>query len=260
MGPIAAVVFLCPWILGNSECNAFSGTANKTGDAALLYSARAKIDQADYAGAITTIETMTTEGQASHDALVLKASAYAGRCGMNLVTFGYNVKQGLDAGTTLFPLFLTEMKAVTSASDCTQAETLMLSIPTASMTGDDYIFLTFVEFAKIGALLETASVDTSAGQGVVNPALDTCAASPLTDAIVREIGTGVTIAASSISQAASSIGGPLSQLCSTIDCAITSGADFSAADLLVLRAFFKSNEIGFNLCGGAIGTGSCVCP
>jgi len=260
VGPIASLVLLCPWLLGNSECNAFSGTADKTGDSALMYAARQQIDQGQYAEALTTLGQMTADGQAGHDGKVLAASAHAGICGLNLVTFGYNLSNGITAGTKLFPLFLSEMKAATSYGDCVSAETLMLGIPAAQMTSDDYVFLAFVEFAKIGAALESASVDTSAHQGVVNPALDTCSTTPLTDAIVGDIGAGLTIAANSITQAGASIGGSVSQICGVFDCSITSGSSFSAADLLILRGFFKSNEFGFNLCGGSFGTGTCHCP
>lgn len=260
VGPIASLVFLCPWLLGNSECNAFSGTADKTGDAAQLYAARQQIDQGQYAAALTTIGQMTAAGQSSHDGVVLAASAHAGLCGLNLVTFGYDVSQGLSGGKTLFPVFLTEMKAATGYTDCTAAETLMLSVPAAQMTNDDYIFLAFVEFAKIGAALESASVDTTAHQGVVNPSLNTCATSPLTDAIVGDIGVGLTIAANSIKQSGIAIGGSISQICSVLNCSITSSSSFSASDLLILRGLFKSNEIGFNLCGGSFGTGTCHCP
>lgn len=269
VGPVASLVLLCPLLLGNSECNAFSGTADKTGDSALLYSARQLLDQSKYTEALTTLGQMTAAGQAGHDAIVLKASAHAGLCGLNLVTFGYNLSNAITAGTKVLPALLAEMKSATSYTECTAAETLMLSIPAAQMTNDDYIFLTFVEFAKIGAALETASVDTSVGQGVVNPSLNTCVndtqhappyPTPLTDTIVGEIGAGLTIAAHSISAAGASIGGTITSLCSFVTCTVTSGSSFTPAELLALRVLLKSNEIGFNLCGGSFGTGSCTCP
>ncbi len=258
IGPVFSLLLLCPWILGNSECNAFSGTADKTGDAALMYEARQKIDKGEYALALTTIAQMTTANREAHDGRILEASAHAGLCGLNLVTFASNLSAGA-ATNPLMKLLLTEMKAATSYASCVSAETLLLAIPAAQMTSDDWVFFAFVEFAKMGAALEFAQLDSPAHSGTPIPLFNTCtAAALLTDAIVADIGLGIALAITAITNSGIAIGpSGISAICGapiSYPCTATSAATISAnaAHMLLIRTLIKTNEIGLNTCGGAI--------
>lgn len=258
IAPAFALLLLCPWIIGASECNAFSGTADKTSDAALMFGARQQIDQANYSNALTIISQMTTAGRNTHDGRLLEASAHAGLCGLNLITFASDVSSGIST-STLMTLLMKEMKSATSYSDCVSAETLLLGITTAEMTADDWVFLAFVEFAKIGAALENGGLDSPAHSGTVDTAFNTCtAAAPLTDAIVADIGLGIAVAIRSITNSGLSIGpSGMSALCSSpinYPCNATSTTDFSgnATYMSLIRTLIKTNEIGLNICGGSV--------
>jgi len=266
IGPIFSLLFLCPWILGNSECNAFSGTADKTADAALMYEARQKIDKGEYSEALTSIARMTAINRDGHDGRILEASAYAGLCGLNLVTFATHLSSGIST-TTLMALLLTEMKAATSYANCVSAETLLQGIPAAQMTSDDWVFFAFVEFAKMGAALEVAQLDSPAHSGTVNTGFNTCtAAAPLTDAIVADIGLGIALAITAITNSGISLGpSGLTALCGApinYPCGATSAATILAtpAYITLIRTLMKTNEMGLNICGGAVGSSAPCAP
>jgi hypothetical protein len=266
MGPIVALLFLCPWILGNSECNAFSGVANKSSDGALLFQARQQIDQANYAGALTTLSSMSAAAQAGHDGVLLAASAHVGICGLNLVQFGYDLANQLSAGTKLLPILLFEMRAATSSADCRTAESLMLGLPASSLTSDDYVFIAFLEFAKIGAELESSAsasydlnLDTTPHQGAVKAASVSCGLASTNATALQDLGFGLITAINALSASGSSIGGSVGSICTPLPvlCSATSAAAVSAK---LVATILISSDLGFNTCGGTAGSGACICP
>lgn len=266
LGPIFCLVFLSPWILGNAECNAFLGTADKSSKAALMYIAKSQIDNADYTGALTTLATMTTTDQASHDGRVLKATAYAGRCGLNLVNLANDVSTNIGSKKVM-QILLTTMKAATSYTDCTSAETQMLAIAAADMTADDYVFLAFLEFAKIGAALESVA-DTSDHDGTVDGGFNSCT---MAAAVTGDIGVALNVAMNSLTSSgvailSSSITTTWNSICNatapfTYPCNNTDPNAFTnPKQLNIIRTLIKANEIGLNTCGGSsYSNGACSC-
>ncbi len=274
MRKILSLILLSPWVLGVSGCpNAFEEMADKNSDDAFLYAAQMAIDNQEYTAAIQTIEKMTTEGQASKDGRLIKGVAYAGRCGLNLIELAEKLK---DMGsTTVFTVLTRAFANVPTVStrpeDCLAAEQSLLAIPTAEMTSDDWVFLAFLEFAKIGTYLarvadknDDGNVDTAA------PAFNSC--STISDADTRQLGTGLTIGILALARAGSALLGDVTSSISTVCtriaaaagsasvCTKTTASAFTAPEVLALRAMIKGNELGFGTCGGATGSSpACLC-
>lgn len=272
---LMSLLILSPLLLGNGECNAFMGSAEKTSDDALVYTAKQQLDAFDYTSALATIAQISTTKRNSHDGRVLEASAYAGKCGLNFMSFAEDIKNGISS-KTLMNIVLGTFKSVTSYSDCKSAETLLTGIAAADMTADDYVFLAFLELAKMGAVLgANANVDSD-NDGVAQAGFSPCSAAGLiTDLEVGEIGTAinyfVSAANSSGLSVASAATNSYTALCATIvanpllgaaysPCGITSPTGFSANQLNALRTLIYANEIGVNTCNGSSYSGSCHCP
>lgn len=259
-----------------SACsNIFSEVANKKSDEALLFQAQMLADQRDWSGAIAAVELMTPAGKDKREAKVFLSSAYAGRCGLNLIGLAKSVADGTASGGTLMPVLLSAFQtaSVAQVADCKLAEQTLTSIGTgAALNADENVLLAFISFAKIGAVLAATGVDGD-GNGTVDGSFDSCVnnASNIQDADVRELGTGITLALGALTASGASVGGDattaISAMCGSIDgllgttgfCTQYSASDFDNSEVLGLRALIKSNEIGFNSCGGAVGTGTCFC-
>lgn len=257
MGPLFCVLFLCPWIIGAAECNAFLGTADRTGDDALTFVAQQYIDAADYDNAIATIVQMTTTRRNSRAGRVLEATARAGKCGLNFIDLATSISNGLS-GSTMFELLLTYMRSVTDYSQCTTAETLMTGITTSEKTSDDYIFLAFLSFAKIGGALAASNMDLT-NDGAVDGGKNPCLATDIANADINEIGASFNIGMQALSSSgvsvASTVSAAYTTLCAdaalTTFCTKTSSSSFSSAERLLIRTLINANEVGLDVCGGA---------
>ncbi len=272
---LLSLLLFTPLILGNSAAgcaNAFSESANKKTPEALLYQARMHLDKSEWTEAINVLNTVAAAEQSSREYKVTKASAYAGRCGLNLISLAEDIATQL-AGTKLYTLLMNHMREVSSYADCTQAEHLLTSIAAGEMTSDDYVFLAFVSFAKIGAVLESSGADKN-GDGAVDlgpapAAFNACTndADNILTADVRELGASLFIAYNAIVDSGISIASQLtsimsggSGICSSFDCSQTSPSDFDANEVAALRTLIKTTEIGLSTCSGTLTTPACICP
>jgi hypothetical protein len=263
------LLVLLPWVLGASGCpNAFSELADKDSDAAIFYQAQMEIDIPDFNRALTTLALATPRGLATRQGRLVTASAYAGRCGLALVDLASKVANSGSNSlyTTLLAAFKTVSNTSTAPDDCYSAEQNIVAIPAASAQKDDYIFLAFTSLAKIGTSL--AKVADTDDDGVVDPSFNAC--TTMTDADVRQIGTGLTLTMLGLTNSGFAMNGgsAFTDVCTRLAaaagsasiCTKTTASDFSASELLALRAMMKSSEIGFGTCGGTLGSGTCVCP
>jgi hypothetical protein len=162
-------------------------------------------------------------------------------------------------------ILLKDLKAATSNVDCSAAETALLSIPAANMTSDDYIFLAFLEFAKIGADLEVSADGLHTGTAAVS--FTSCPTTPLTDALARDVGISLNIALSAITSSGLSVASALTSTMQTLcaspvnfPCSTTNPAVFSATQVKIIRTLIQANEVGLNTCGGASTSIPCICP
>lgn len=258
-------------LTGACSRNAFYESAKRDTDAALLFEARKLMNTSDWTGAITSIQAMSATGRAQRETKAALASAYAGRCGLNLVNFADDVA---NAGSTnFFNVFLSTFQSAgsTHVADCQLSESTILSISTTASdrTADENVFLAFAEFAKIGAILATYA-DTD-DNGTADVGFNSCNTAHLPDAMLREIGTGLTIAVASLTASggsvAASLSSSISSACSTLAgvnpaydfCSITSTSSFSANQVKAIGGLVKSTDNpGVGTCAGNLA--ACVCP
>jgi hypothetical protein len=267
---IFVLLGLLPWVLGASGCpNAFSEMADKDSDAALFYQAQMEIDIPNYTLALATLAKATAKGLATRSGRLVTASAYAGRCGLNLVDLASKIANG--GSNTLYTTLLASYKTVETAStapdDCYSAEQNIVAIPASSAQKDDYIFLAFNSLAKIGTIL--AKVADTDDDGVVDVGFNAC--TTISDDDVNQIGTGLTLTMLGLTNSGFSMNGSnaFTDVCSRLAalpgaatiCSKTTIGSFSANERLALRAMIKSTEIGFGTCNGTTGSSAaCLCP
>ncbi|MGE3974316.1 MAG: hypothetical protein AB7F59_07325 [Bdellovibrionales bacterium] len=192
------------FILTASCANIFSESADKNTDPVRLFEARKKIDAGDWTGAINQITGMTTAYQQQRHVRTLLASAYAGRCGLDVLTIIKNLQTG---GTSFLQILMRAFVGATASkvADCRLAEDTINAISDNAglRLTDENLLMTFLSFGKVGAIL-AASADTDA-DGNVDAGYNPCTALSNTEA--AEIVTGLANAVISIGVAGSDIGG-----------------------------------------------------
>lgn len=255
--PVVSLLIALPWLLGNTECNIFAGAANKESAAALLFSAQEKINQGDYAGALTDISKMTAADRATHDGRIMEASARVGLCGFNMLNMATDLANS-NATNPLMKIALKNMKESTSYADCWTALGLVQGITAGELTSDDYVFRAFVGFATIGSVL--ASVIDANDDG--NADADSMCTSG-TSLEVGKIGVSLDDAISSLQAAggsvADSVASAYDALCTGgFPCSVTDPTAYTANQIKALRSAIRAKEVGLNSCGDTIN--NCLCP
>lgn len=251
--------------------NALLESAKRDTDAALLFEAKKKMNSSLWTDAITMIGRMSAAGQADRATKVTLASAYAGRCGLDLIRLADQIST--SAGTNFFSILGSSMRAATgtSVTDCIAAETTLLAISSdpAALTADENLMLSFVGFSKIGAILATYADLNNDGSADVG--FDACDRGDIPEAMVRQFGTGITLAVASLnasgSSIASSLGTAVTTACTTLTgvnpaynfCSITDPASFTSNQIKALSGLIHSSDNpGVGTCAGTLAT--CVCP
>lgn len=258
-------------ILVSCSQNALLESAKRDTDAALLFEAKKKMNGALWSDAINMIARMSAGGQAERSTKVTLASAYAGRCGLDLLRLADQISS--SSGTNFFSILGSSMRAATAPSitDCVAAETTLLSISTnpATLTPDENMMMSFIGFSKIGAILATyADLDND---GSADVGFDACDTGDIPEAMVRQVGTGITLAIASLnasgSTIASGLGSAVTSACATLAglnpaynfCAVTDPAGFTADQVKALGGLIHSTDNpGVGTCAGNLAT--CVCP
>ena len=254
--------------------NAFLETANKTSDDALLFSAEQHANNSEWSAAITDINSMTTGGKAKRETKQALASYYGGRCGLNLLNLAQSLKDN-SPSTKLWPIVMRYMVGATAAqlADCKLGEQTILAIDTVATNrnANENVLLAFLEFVKMGAALASSNADAN-HDGVIDGTFNACSTTDIVDASVQELGTGLTITSRALSASgfgASGVTDAVATLCATMEtyqagfCDTTDPTAFASGSAVMkaLRALIKSNEIGFNSCGGSLGSSlACTCP
>lgn len=250
--------------------NALEESAVKNSNEAYYFDAQRAMDSGLWDSAIAKLAALTPEFRARRDVVGTTASAYAGRCGLNMLLLAKSIAD--NSSTRLFPLLLSNFRTATtgSISDCIEAENRMRTLAPADdytrLTPDENVFLAFVEFAKVGAILGTFG-DLN-HDGTVDPGFDSCQTPQLADNYLREIGTGLNIAAASLVASGSSIGSSafsgISSACSSLPaslnfCGVFTPAGFSVNMAKALGGLVKAQDaVGVGTCTDT--TPNCVCP
>lgn len=249
-----------------SCANFFGELSDKTTDKARLYDAKRFLDQSKWTEAIEKINLLSPEYQARRDVRALLASAYAGRCGIDML----NLINAINTGGSSEKLFVTLLKTMTNASvttigDCMLAETTLKLIGNETVrTVDENLLMTFIEFGKIGAILNFRAdidddnlFDSAAGDA----GFDACdnADIPQNDTVtdyasMSQLVVSISNLVLSLSASGSSIAGAsltaLVALCSqggTNVCNITDTSAVGDNERKVMRAIINANEVGLTV-------------
>lgn len=257
-GSALALIAFCGGI-GCSN-NFLSESAQRDTPEAIIFEAEKLLNQRLYSEAITQIETLGATDLARRDVVALRASAYAGRCGLDFISLVQSL-QNVSVTDSLFEILLTALKSATAYTDCRSAEDLIESIAASagSRTTNENLLMAFISLAKIGAVL-AVDADTD-NDGVANAGYNACtAAGGLDDTQAGEIGTAIAHAAQSLSGItgiADTVSSNLTTLCGLLAgaCTIVDPAGFSALQLHAIRtAAHDSGSLGLGTQPGV------VCP
>ena len=246
--------------------NVLTEMSDKDSDRAKLFDAQSAIDQGQWSTAITKISQMSTTYQAQRDIQVLKASAFAGRCGLNIFQMMENVRN--NSASNLFAIMMNAMAGATAGdiADCISAESILKSITTLPSTEKkENLLMALTALAKIGSIL--ALRGDANGDGVLdwnrsgtsfpcNPGTGTTVL-PVSD--VNEIGTGFILFITSMAAFGTTGTGTLDSLtsyCSSLPpsapaglCTMTETSAFNGASRNFIRRLVEQTTgVGLGTC------------
>ncbi len=240
--------------------NVLSETARRDTPAAVVFEAKKLLNERRYAEAVSALEGLSAADLAARPVAIVRASAYAGRCGLEFIEL-VSALRNVGASDSLFEILLSALKSATDHADCRVAEDIVESVGATlgARTIDENLLLAFISFAKIGAILAVdADVD---GDGIADAGYNACSAAGGLDADqAGEIGTAIALAATSLQGVvgvADAVANDLAALCGSLAgaCSITDPAGFSGPQLEAIRSVVHD--------GGSLGLGTqpgVVCP
>jgi hypothetical protein len=245
------IIVLSAALVNGGGCNVYNDISNKKSDASILDDIRHLIDRGYWDDAIQKFSLLSPAAFQQASTVQLKASAYAGRGGLSLISLISALAANTSSGSkTLFQLLMSAFPSAnyTRYHDILTAQTLMLQLAPSTpstltqLTLDEGIFLIFVEFAKLGTLF-TAIADLD-NDGTLDLAFDNCNKANLSDGDAAEVGAAIGIILTVLTNTGSSIGltsvSGLQTLCASFpagSCAITNPNDNAfQSNPLVLQA------------------------
>jgi hypothetical protein len=170
---LTAFLILC----FSSGCgsNAFKEMSDKTSDDAKYFDAKVAMDNQDWDTAIAKFESITGSLASNRTFLNDKAAAYAGKCGLQFISYFNSLSTFSITGSTIFKALMDSVKTTSvNATSCATAESIMTSIGlTASLrTSDENLFMLLLSMFKVGAYLKTY-VDPT-GTGTATAGINLC--------------------------------------------------------------------------------------
>lgn len=247
-------------------------------DRAKFYDAEDAINEGAYDTAITLITSMTASFQARADVIELHASAYAGRCGLDFLTFANTTLANMGTARLLLYLMQNRNGATTTMqADCQQAISLIESIgaTAATRTDDQNLLLAVVSLFQVGTIVNIYGDTNDDGTADWNSAApnDSCESAAISDSDVGQVGASLVRAINSISALSSqTVGGEqladINSVCTSLAsppisdtdiCTKTDPTTFDGTELRAFRTLLRENSsIGTGSCAGDVST--CLCP
>lgn len=191
-----SLFLLAATLLSCGGSNYFEETSKKDSDEALYEEALKLIDRSKYTEAISKIEETSVGFRTQRKVVRSLAGAYAGRCGLNFLTF----VEGIGGGGTPFSLFKNGFTSSTVVpTDCQHAqdiiedafgETAALRIARLGSSEGNSVnmFMAVLGMSKIGSTLRSrADADQD---GAVDAGFDSCDPTKLNDDATKQVGTG----------------------------------------------------------------------
>lgn len=157
-------VFLAFNLFVGCQNNILKDMSNQTSNDAYVNDAIKALDSKDYDTAISILTTkIASDYRTNNEIRRLTAEAYAGKCGLDTLSYFTGLGNGV---TALFKIFYQPLVGVpVTPLYCNLATAKMLEIGSVSTrTASDNTFLTVVNMARIGAVIQSA-LDTSPAGG-----------------------------------------------------------------------------------------------
>lgn len=232
--------------------NVFSGLASKSSDDALLIDARTALNHQDYQVAIDIIlNKMSSDARAKTEAKELLAGGYAGKCGLNFLSFIDSLSHA-GVGTAFILTATPFVGVVADPPSCLLALNTMESIaPSASRTLSQNVFAAIAGMSLMGTATRLYTDNTPAnGDGTQDSVGVSCS---LTDAQVDHVILGFGFMAENFSNLGSSQLGANSatfsdiiNLCSSLgsSCNVTKESDITPTLRTVFRKILNTTEYG----------------
>lgn len=282
---MSARIFLILLSIGLLSCNGtniLSEFGSKTSDEALYFGAKMDMDDSNWTDAIAKFEQMSSAYLDKRDVQFDYAAAYAGRCGLDLLTLINEVTS--SSSSSLLTILMTAQTGAddTKIADCVQAETIVSALePTASnRTIDENLFMAFLQFAKIGSIL--ARYADANSDDTMDVGFNACSAGSLPSGQVTPtpiyganyLAVSIANAIAALTYAGSSIAGSqltaINSICSTLQtaaptynfCAVTDPTALTADQIKGIRTLLNEGEsFGLGSCSASPKSlANCVCP
>jgi hypothetical protein len=237
--------------------------ANKDSDKALYYEAKKLLDEQKYSEAITYLTQLSATFATDNKVRMTFASAYAGACGMEFITFFGNIKNGISgAFYKLFMNLFTNRAA--DANFCKLAELKIKEIGSTaiirdSVTGEHEanFFMAILAMAKAGALLRTkADLDNDGNKDATFDVCTNDATTGLTSTEIDELITSFGLFVENVpyllgASSTAALTGGITAICPT--CIVTDISTITdAAVLQTLRSTYRdilnSSTTGIGAC------------
>ena len=252
--------FIFLFVSSSCSVNYFDEIAKKDTSEAIFFQAKLALNDRDYDSAVTLFESLPASFITENNYEVLKASAYAGRCGLELLQLLEDIQDAPAAGVlgTLMGSF--PGADATSFADCISGQTELLAIGDETVrNNDENLFMVFLSFAKIGTILSALADPDDDGTPIANVQ---CNGGILTNAEIDEVGSGIAnillslaaiggnFAGSSLDDinalCSASLGPPLDQ----VQTFCNSTGPYTGPQRTALRWLIGSSDYGINSCSG----------
>lgn len=241
---------LCSALLLSCTNNVFEETADRKDPRALIFDARRALNKRDYTQALEVLESLPADQLLLRDVNFLRASAYAGRCGLEILTVAFELQD--LAGGQLLKLLMQIFPGSTPAraQDCVSAQDLLVQIGGASHRNfDENLLLSFISLTKLGAI--TSAFADQDGDGEPDPGWDHCQEGDFPEEAVRQVGSGLALFLESFSAAGAEIAGStledLEEACAQYPileevCSKTDPSSYSPQEIDALRALVAAEN------------------
>ena len=264
-------------LLGLGCSNIFSSMAQKTTDDAIYEDATKAIDQQDWDTALTKLGSLSTAYQSKTDVIEAYAGAYAGKCGLNFITYFNSLGTASLTGSTLFKYLMNGFTGTAvNPTYCTLAQLKMeqISASPAGRTSGENLFMAILGMVKIGTYLRArADQDGTGGlgDGTFDATYRSCNTTSLSNADAVEVLTGIGLLTNNITYlsavlSGNAITGALTQLttvCTGGTCTNTTASAVTSADVTVVRALLRTSSanpvapLGIEDCVNPVVTACC---
>jgi len=172
--------------------NIYQSMANKTTDEALYEDAQILMDKQNWDDAIAKMNDLSADYKSRPDVIETWAGIYAGKCGLDFISYFTTLGSANLSSTTIFQYFMSAWTGKTvNPTYCTLAQTKIEEIsvnPTLRTSGEN-LFMAILGMVKIGVYLRNY-VDRD-GNGTAEKNVCTNDSSNLPDAAVQEIVSGL---------------------------------------------------------------------